>query len=189
METPLQAILTCGLFFTDFLASCCMFLNMVGSLSEWALPVWKKLKLYVCSYTHEGRDHSYNPGQRWEVCTTIQSTCGTMLTGLFWLCSAWCLYNIWVKHFTCTALLLSYGFCRSLLKQASVGGAEKLSRSPRECGRSAINLACVEASNIWLCIRYLHPRAMEKVQASCPFPRSNISYNLPQDSSSACRNA
>lgn len=39
---------------------------------------------------------------------------------------------------------LSHGFCQSSWKQVAVGGAEQLSCSPWECGRSAIHLARVE---------------------------------------------
>lgn len=60
---------------------------------------------------------------------------------------------------------LSHGFCHNSWKQAAVGGAEQLSISPWECGRSAIHLACVEASSIWLYVKHLHPRAVGAAQA------------------------
>lgn len=88
------------------------------------------------------------------------------------------------------ALLFCYSshrFCYSPWKDAAVGGAEQLSSSPLERGRSTVHLACVAASNTQLDVRHLVPRTVGAAQASCPIHRSHISNHLPQHSSSSCR--
>lgn len=75
---------------------------------------------------------------------------------------------------------LSHGFCQSSWKQVAVGGAEQLSCSPWECGRSAIHLARVEPSSICLCVRHLHSRAVGATDTSCLLPRNHFNSYLPQ---------